>query len=184
MKRLVLAAALVLICIVPATTASASSYKVKRFLTKETTVDMKNMKNVCVGWIDLDPDEWGAHGYDTKAEWSGVIDGLNAQFASSLPAMYLTGRTVVAAKGKSEDIPTGCDVYVKFSDVYVDYDHYHLILSIHFIDPKTGTEIGSIPARPYYGDDWGLRGYLAWALKEVGIKLSVEITGAPPTKTK
>ena len=57
---------------------------------------------------------------------------------------------------KSKD----CDLYVKFTDVHVDYDNYHLILAIHFIDPKTGHEIGSIPVRPYYGNDWGLRGYL------------------------
>jgi hypothetical protein len=98
--------------------------------------------------------------------------------------MYLPGRTIVAAKDKGEDITTGCDLYIKFSDVYVDYDHYHLVLSIHFIDPKTNTEIGKIPARPYYGDDWGLKGYLNWALKEVGTKLAVEVTGAAPGKNK
>jgi hypothetical protein len=184
MKRFVLAVALALICIGSATPASASRYGVKRYLTKETTVDMKNMKTICVGWVDLGPDQWAAHGYDTKAEWSGVIDGLNAQFASSLPAIYLPGRTIVTAKDKGEDIPTECELYIKFSDVYVDYDHYHLILSIHFIDPKTHTEIGMIPARPYYGDDWGLRGYLNYALKEVATKLTVEVTGAAPGKKK
>ena len=102
---------------------------------------------------------------------------MNAAFASNLKATYLNGRTVVAAKNIDETNVSGYDLYIKFSDVHVDYNNYHLILSIHFIDPKTNTEIGVIPVRPYYGNDWGLRGFLTEALKDVGIKLHVEVTG-------
>jgi len=182
MKRFVVLTALLLLCVACPTPASASRYGVKRYMTKETTVDMKNMHRIFVGWVDLGPDEWAAHGYDNKTQWSDIINSLNAAFASSLPAMYLQGRTIVAAKNKGDEDASGCDLYIKFSDVYVDYDHYHLLLSIHFIDPKTNTEIGSIPARPYYGDNWGLRGYLDYALKEVAKKLQVEVTGVAPGK--
>jgi hypothetical protein len=177
-------AALALFCIASSPPAFARGYGVKRYLTKETTVDMKGMNHVCVGWVDLGPDQWAAHGYDTKGEWIVVIDGLNAQFISSLPAMYLTGYNVTGAKDKDDASMAGCDLYVKFSAVYVDYDNYHLVIAIHFIDPKTNTEIGLIPARPYYGNNWGLQGYLDYALKEVATKMTVEITGAPPPKKK
>ena len=80
MKRFIPATVLVLLCMLAPTSAFAHGYGVKRYLTKETTVDMKGMNHVCVGWVDLAPDQWAAHGYDTKAEWVSVIDGLNAQF--------------------------------------------------------------------------------------------------------
>jgi hypothetical protein len=138
---------------------------------------MKNMNKIFIGWVDMGPDEWAAHGYAYKDEWADVIGSLNAAFASSLRATYLPGHTIVAAKDKDDTNASGCELYIKFSDVSVDYNSYHLILSIHFIDPKTNTEIGMIPTRPYYGNDWGIRGYLTEALKEVGTKINVEFTG-------
>jgi hypothetical protein len=94
------------------------------------------------------------------------------------------GRVLTAAKDKGDENAAGNDLYLKFSDVRVDYNNYHLILSIHFIDPKTKTEIGSIPVRPYYGNDWGLKNYLKAALDEVGTKVQVEVTGQAPGKKK
>src|ERR1035437_870414 len=102
-----------------------------------------------------------------------------AEFASNLLARpnYYRGQ------GKGENA-AGNDLYIKFSDVQVDYDHYHLILSIHFIDPKTNSEIATVPVRPYYGNDWGRRNYLKAALDEVGTKLGVEVTGELQGKKK
>jgi hypothetical protein len=181
MKRFVVFAAFLLLCLAPAP-LMAGRHSVKEYKNKETTVDMSQMQRIFVGWVDLGPDEWATHGYATKVQWTDIIGSLNASFASSLPAAYLPGRTIVAAKDKEDTNAAGYDLYIKFSDVHVDYDNYHLILSIHFIDPKTNTEIGVIPARPYYGNDWGLRNYLVMALKEVGTKLQVEITGVPQGK--
>jgi hypothetical protein len=59
-----------------------------------------------------------------------------------------------------------------------------LILSIHFIDPRTNAELAAIPVRPYYGDGRGLTGDLKAALEEVGTKLQVEVTGDAPGKKK
>ncbi len=142
MKRLVVTAVLLLFCISFPTSLEAR-HGVKRYLTKESTVDMKNMDYIFFGWVDLDPDEWALYGYGTKAEWSDVINSLNASFSRCL-----AGRTITAAKDKGDENAAGNELYIKFSDVRIDYNNYHLILSIHFIDPKTNSEIALIPARP------------------------------------
>ncbi len=177
MRRLVTSIVLMLLCLAFPTRSFAARHKVPVYPNKETTVDMSKMNRIFIGWVDMHADDWGAHGYATKQEWMDVIASLNSSFNSNLIASDLTGRTVVPAKDKDDVNAKDCDLYVKFTDVRVDYDNYHLILAIHFIDPKTNQEIGSIPVRPYYGNDWGLRGYLNEALKEVGNKLRVEITG-------
>ena len=161
-----------------------ASHKVPRYLSKESSIDMSRMNRIFLGWVDMNPDEWALHGYSTKAEWTDIINSLNAEFLRSLQVTYLPGRTITAAKDKADENAAGNDLYIKFSDVRVDYDNYHLILSIHFIDPKTNAEIATIPTRPYYGNDWGLKNYLKAALDEVGTKLGVEITGEPQGKKK
>jgi hypothetical protein len=177
MKRFVIPAVLFSLCLALPAPLMAGRHSVKEYKDKETTVDMKNMNHIFVGWVDMGSDEWAAHGYASKAEWDAVIGSLNAAFVSNLQATYLSGKTVVGAKDKNDTNAAGSDLYIKFSDVHVAYDDYHLILSIHFIDPKTTTEIGSIPVRPYYGNDWGLRGFLTEALKQVAAKVHVEVTG-------
>lgn len=155
-------------------------HKVKRYLTKETTVDMKDMKDmkrIFVGWVDMAPDAWAGYGYSSKAEWASVINNLNTAFQGLCGSKYMPGRTVTGAKEKGDENATGNDLYIKFSDVGIDYNNYHLYLSIHFIDPKTNSELASIPGRPYYGDAWGFVNYLNAALDEVGVKLQVEIMG-------
>jgi len=138
---------------------------------------MSKMNRVFVGWVDMHEEGWAAipQGYSSKQEWADVIASLNN---SHVIASNLNGHTLVFAKNKDDEDAKDCDLYVKFTDVVVDYNNYHLILAIHFIDPKTNQELGMIPVRPYYGNDWGLRGYLNEALKEVGVKLRVEITGS------
>ncbi len=177
MKRLGMIAALLLICFALPAPLMASRHSVKEYKNKETTVDMRNMNKVFVGWIDLGAENWVSFKYTQKDAWVTVINSLNNGFVGQLQSSYLPGRTIVAAKSKDDTNAAGCDLYIKFSDVTVDYNDYHLILSIHFIDPKTGAEIGSIPARPYYGNSWGVEGFLNEALKEVETKLRVEVTG-------
>lgn len=176
MKRFIVILATFLLCLTFPAQMMAGRHSVKRYLTKETTVDMSKMNRVFIGWVDMHEDGWAAipQGYSSKQEWADVIGSLND---SHMVASSLTGRTLVFAKNKDDADTKDCDLYVKFTDVVVDYNNYHLILGIHFIDPKTGQEIGSIPVRPYYGNAWGLRGYLNEALKEVGVKLGVEING-------
>lgn len=177
MKRLAMIAALLLLCIsLPA--SLEARHKVPRYLNKESTVDMSKMDHIFIGWVDLGADDWALHGYENKEEWADIIGSLNSSFSRNL----VPGKTITGAKNKEDVNASDNDLYIKFSDVRVDYDNYHLILSIHFIDPKTNSEIAMVPVRPYYGNDWGLKNYLKAALDEVGTKVQVEVTGAQGKK--
>jgi hypothetical protein len=178
MKRLTIAAVLLLLCISSPTHSAAARHKVPRYLNKESTVDMSNMNRIFVGWVDLGADDWALYGYENKTDWADIIGSLNSSFSRNL----VPGRTIVSAKDKGDENAAGNDLYIKFSDVRVDYNNYHLILSMHFIDPKTNSEIAAIPVRPYYGNDWGLKNYLKAALDEVGTKVQVEVMGGTPEK--
>ena len=94
----------------------------------------------------------------------------------------MSGRKIAAAKSNGDENATGNDLYIKFSDVRIDYDNYQLILSIHFIDPKTNAEIAMIPARPYYGNASGITEVLNAALDEVGKRVQVEVADEPRGK--
>jgi len=173
-------AALLLLCVFFALPSLAARHKVPRYLNKESTVDMSKMNHIFVGWVDLGAEDWALYGYENKTDWADIIGSLNSSFSRNL----VPGRTIVCAKDKGDENAEGNDLYIKFSDVRVDYNNYHLILSIHFIDPKTSSEIAVIPVRPYYGNDWGLKNYLKAALDEVGTKVQVEVTGQTPDKRK
>ena len=181
MKRLAITATVLLLCIsFPA--SLEASHKVPRYLSKESSIDMSHMNRIFLGWVDLEPDAWALYGYTSKAGWSDTIASLNAGFARSVQATYLPGRTVTAAKDSENEIVAASDLYIKFSDIQVDYENDHLVLSIHFIDLKTNSEIASIAVRPYYGNASGIKNYLKAALDEVGTKVQVEVTGEAPAK--
>jgi hypothetical protein len=188
----VVTTALLLLCILLPTSLEARG--VKRYLKKESTVDMKNMNDIFLGWVDFSPDEWVLYRHEgslftsgvpfSKAEWIDAISSLNSLFEQSCQSRYLPGRIITASKGKGDENAAGDDLYIKFSDVRIDYDNYQLILSIHFIDPKTNSEIATIPVRPYYGNASGISEYLKAALDEVAIKIQVEVTGELQGKKK
>lgn len=156
---------------------SAEARGAKRYLMKESSVDMANMKSVFIGWMDMAPDDWSIHGYENKAEWISTINQLNNFFQRQCQTKYLPGWTVTGAKDMGDEKPADGNLYIKFSDVKIDYDHYYLYLSIHFIDSKKNAEIAVIPTRAYYGNDWGFERYLRAALDEVAIKVQVEVFG-------
>jgi hypothetical protein len=183
MKHLTFVVTLLLLCIA-FPTSLAARHKVPRYLNKESIIDMSNMNHVFIGWVDLEPDAWALYGFPSKTEWANIIGSLNATFTRSLQVTYLPGRTITAAKDKADENATGNDLYIKFSDVQVAYNDYHLILSIHFIDPKTNAELATIPVRPYHDDEGDVKDYVKSALDEVGRKLQVEVTGKSPGKKK
>ena len=148
MKHLTFAVTLLLLCI-SFPTSLAARHKVPRYMNKESKVDMSDRNHIFLGWIDLEPEAWALYDFHSRADWAEDIAFLNADFLRGLQATYLHGRTITAAKDKADENIAGNDLYIKFSDVRVDYDNEHLILSIHFIDPKTNSEIASIPVRPY-----------------------------------
>jgi hypothetical protein len=170
-------AVIVLACVGLQPGLAARRRGAKLYPDKETAADMSGVNRVFLGWVDLKEDDWAAHGYATKTDWAAVVAGLNSQLLGLCQAKSLSGRTVVGAKQKGDENAVGHDLYIKFSDVLIDYNNYHLYLSIHFIDPKTNAEIGSIPARPYFGNAWGFVNYLNAALGEVSEKIGVEVAG-------
>jgi hypothetical protein len=145
---------------------------------KETTVDMSARKTIFLGWVGLSPEQWSLWGYTSRQEWIDVINDLNHDFQSSCQGQYLAGRTVTGAKDRNDENAAGNDLYIKLSDVNIDHNYYGIRLSIHFIDPKTNTEIASIPSRLYYEKRWfKFQLYMRAALDEVGQKLQAEVTG-------
>ncbi len=152
---------------------------------KETPVDMSDKKIIFLGWVDLPLESWRLWGYESKEEWTNIVKDLNLDFQSSCQGQYLAGRTVTFAKDRSDENAAGADLYIKFSNVNIDHDYYGIRLSIHFIDPKTNTEIGSIPSRLYYEKRWfKFQLYMRAALDEVSSKIRAEVTGQTQGKRK
>jgi hypothetical protein len=181
MKRLLVVAGL-LACFGLQSSLEAQRHGAKRYRYKESKADMLAMQKVFVGWVDLRSNDWASHRYRSEESWAAVIDELNSSFGAAASAKWLPGRTVTVAKNKADVDLAGQDLYIKFSDVLIDYDYYFLYVSIHFIDPVTNREIAAIPARPYYGNTRGFESFLRMSLEEVGRKLQAEVTGTAISK--
>jgi hypothetical protein len=153
----------------------------KLYPDKETTADMSGKSKIFVGWVDMNEGDYAAHGYPSKEVWALKIQEINLELLR-LCQIKLEGKTVVGAKSKDDVNVAGNDLYIKFTDVKIDYSHYHVYLAIHFIDPATNQEIGSLPDRPYFGNDWGLVNYIKNAMDEAAQKIKVEIVGAGDPK--
>ena len=155
----------------------------KLYPDKETTADMSGKGKIFVGWVDMNEDDFASHGYPSKEVWGGKIVEINAELLR-LCQVKLEGKTVVGAKSKGDVNASNYDLAIKFTDVKIDYSHYHVYLALHFIDPATNQEIGSLPDRPYFGNDWGLVNYIKNAMDEAAQKIKVEITGGGDAKKK
>src|SRR5208337_4756134 len=137
---------------------------------KESSVDMKGMNHIFLGWVDISPDDYHHQGYSTREEYLAVINHANDAFQANCQSKVFSGRTMTAAKSRGDEPTAGNDLYVKFSDV--TYDHgYRLHLSVHFIDLKTNAEIGSVPLRTYKGHLCGLEGCMNKELEEVSSEI-------------
>ena len=142
---------------------------------KAAPVDLKGMNRVFLGWVNISPDDYHHQGYATREEYLAVINHANTAFQESCQKA-LSGRTMTAAKSQGDENTAGNDVYVKFSDVV--YDHgYRLHLSIHFIDLKSNTEVGSIPVKTYGAHMCGLEGCLIKELDKVSEDLQKQFAG-------
>ncbi|MGA2004177.1 MAG: hypothetical protein ABSG70_12385 [Terriglobales bacterium] len=174
MKRLAVTAVLLLLCISFPSSLAARG--------KETSVDMRNMNHIFLGWIDLDPEKFLDLGY-SKGEWTEVIGAANSLFQRNCQSRYLPDRTITAAKDKGDENAAGNDLSIKFSDVSFDTS-YRLHLSIHFIDPKTNSEIASVPGQTYAAHLCGLVSCLEKELDEVGKKLQEAVASESKEKKK
>ncbi len=155
----------------------------KLYKNKETAADMTQIKRVFLGWADFRAEDYSAHGYSSKSEWTTAEASFNAELKRLCQTKYLDGKTVTAASEPGDERAGDADLIIKFSRVRPDYNNYHLYLTIHFVDAKTNAEIGVIPNRPYYGDDWGFERYLRAAMDDVGRKIDVEVSRVPKGKS-
>jgi hypothetical protein len=168
MRRTLVSALLLLIVAIP---ASLSAGK------KPTPVDIKNFNKVFIGWVDVNPEDYHSLGYGSKQEWVGVINGANVNFQKGLASSSaFAGKTVTGAKDRTDTNTAGNDLYVKFTDV--EFDHkYRLHITVHFIDLKSNSEIGSVPLETYGAHLCTLSGCLDKELAEVNKKIQ-ELAGA------
>ena len=169
MKRFAIAAVALLLCMALPSSTEARG-------TKQPSVDMSNKNKIFVGWIDLDPEEYRLLDYDTKAQWATVVDNVNSYFQDELKSEYLAGRTLTMAKNK-EDVNAGDnDLYIKFTNVSEDKG-YRLHIAVHFIDPKTGTELAVIPEDRYGAHLCGLEGCIEKELGKIGELINKQVVG-------
>jgi len=176
MKRAVLIA-LLLLCV------AVSGSLIAKEKEKANPVNMKDISRVFVGWVDINPEDYHMQGYSTKQEWLDVISGANDTFQKSLASSKaLSGRTVTTAKNRDDANTAGNDLSIKFSDVQFD-KKYRLHLAVHFMDVKTNTEVGSIPAKTYGAHLCSLSGCMDKELEEVNREVQKELAGAPTEET-
>ena len=140
MKRFAVTVVALLLCIAYSTSVEAG--------TKKPTVDTSNMKTIFVGWVDVDPEEYGLLNYSTKEDWVRDINRANANFQGNLKSGFPAGRTLTMAKNRDDVNTAGNDLYIKFTDVTEDKG-YRLHMAIHFIDLKTNAEIAVVPSDVY-----------------------------------
>jgi hypothetical protein len=169
MKRFAIAAAALSLCMALPSSTEARG-------TKQPSVDMSNRNKIFVGWIDLDPSEYRLLDYDTKAQWVTVIDNVNSYFQDELKSEYLVGRTLTMAKNKDDVNAGDSDLYIKFTNVSEDKG-YRLHIAVHFIDPKTGTELAVIPEDKYGAHLCGLEGCIEKEVSKIGELINRQVVG-------
>lgn len=168
MKRFVISASLLLLCLaLPASLAAKN---------EKPAEDMSNMNHIFLGWVDISLDAYKYLGYETREDWAQVIQKENKGFQEDFQTK-MHGRTVVVAKNNQDENTAGNDLYVKFTDATVDKG-YRLHLSVHLINLKTNTEIGSIPNLVLNGHLCSLTGCIAKDLGVVTEKLEKMINGS------
>jgi len=173
MNRFVVAMVLGLLCIASPTSVEAKPEK--------SSVDMSNMNKIFVGWVDWDPDEYRVLNYSTKEDWVKDIERANIYFQGDLKAGLLAGRTLTMAKNRDDVNAAGNDLYIKFTDVAEDKG-YRLHVAVHFIDPKTDTELALVASDVYSarGHFCVLEGCMQLELNKVGELVKKMVS--PPKK--
>lgn len=142
---------------------------------KGKPVDMKSIKTVFIGWVDIDPGNYHQQGYPTKEDYAKVIKGANLNFQNVCKALKgFSGRTVTGAADQSDTGASGNDLYLKFSDV--SYDHeYRLHIFVHLLDPKTSNDLGSIPLETHGAHFCTLSTCLDKELEEVSAEIEKQV---------
>jgi len=166
MKRSVIIPLLLLVLAIPLSLPAKEKGK---------PVDMTNVKTVYIGWVDVNPEDYHLQGYKTKQDWINAINAANEAFQKRCAGLKgMAGKTVTGAKEKGDADAANSDLYVKFTEV--NFDHgYRLHIAVHFLDPKTNNELGSIPFRTHGAHFCTLSTCLDKELDEVGFEIDKQL---------
>ena len=145
---------------------------------KETKADLTAAKNIFIGRVDISTGNWSVLGYASEKDWEDVINKNNKNFQQACQSEMKT-RKITGAQIKTDESASDKDLQVKFADVKFDTDSYALYASVHFIDPKSGKEIASIPVKKYSGGHFSVNSCMNGALENLAEKLKEEIEKLP-----
>jgi len=93
MKRRLVAGVFVVACLTWPLLLQAQD--AKRYMQKESSVDMTAMKSIFLGWVDMPLEDWAVFGYETKDDWAKTVARLNSVFQRLMQTQSLAERTVV-----------------------------------------------------------------------------------------
>jgi hypothetical protein len=129
---------------------------------------------VFVGWVNISEEDWPVLGYASRQDWAEAIEVGNLAFQRQLQRK-VPERVVTGAKSGKDGSAKDLDLQVKFEDVKFDTDSYRVYLSIHFIDPRTGAELASLPRQQYRGGHFSVSNCMQGALERVAEKIVQEM---------
>lgn len=135
------------------------------------TGDLKQYKEISVGWLDLSEDRYKDYGYDesNKGDWKKLIDEQNLKYMPKYLKDFSPGKTIYTSTAKGVP-PAARGLVIKFTDVrYNQQTHWAakiafgrmagsdtLDVTVHFIDGSSGKELSSntISINSEVGPDW------------------------------
>ncbi len=115
-----------------------SLYKV----TKETpaTKSLSDYKQIYVGWLDLQEEDWQKYEFESKEIWKGEIAKHNNEGVRAYLKEDLGDRVIGGASSKDEAFPTKGDLFIKFKFDRINQTHDmwgsadELFLDVEFVD--------------------------------------------------
>ena len=135
-------------------------------------VNLNKYQNIHIQWVDFREKDWRVHGYQNIEDWKNDIEYLNQTFQYNLESYWLVGKKVTFSKKiDSKDYPKD-GLLITFDDIYIDYNHYNLYLSIKFIDISTNKLLLEIYRDKYFGNSYGFTGYLSCSLDNISQRIS------------
>ena len=138
--------------------------------------DLKQYKEINVGWLDLSEERYKDYGYDesSKGIWKQLVYDQNLKNMPLYLKEFIPGKTIHTAKAKRVP-PAARGLVVKFTNArYVQHTNSAaqifigpmagsdtLDVTVHFIDGRSGKELNSstISIKSEAGQGWGSMGF-------------------------
>ena len=137
-----------------------------KYYSKESNINLNKYKTIYVGWVDLHEENWGIHFYNSQEEWKTSINKLNSGFQVRLKNEFLTDKIIKSASYDKREPTEKNGLFIKFSNVKIDYNKYYLYMDLAFIDLETNSNLYEIPQCRFYGNAYGFENMLYYALEE------------------